>query len=113
MLCTARPLRGARCTIWLLAPRPALQVPDGPLRAQQEAALAALGISLEHSLQDGPLSMQASASTTSHPLACAPGRHDMLPARRTAQALMRSRSTSRQRVSHPHPPLCSCWPACG
>ncbi len=44
----------------------ALQIPDGPLRAQQEAALAALGISLEHSLQDGPLSMQAREPSSSH-----------------------------------------------
>ncbi|KAL4434286.1 hypothetical protein ABPG75_000727 [Micractinium tetrahymenae] len=35
-----------------------LEIPDGPLRQQQEAALVALGITVEHSLQDGPLSMQ-------------------------------------------------------
>jgi hypothetical protein len=35
-----------------------LQPPDGPLAARQRAALSALGLSLEHSLQDGPLSRQ-------------------------------------------------------
>ena len=35
-----------------------LQPPAGPLRARQLAALERLGLGLEHSLQDGPLSQQ-------------------------------------------------------
>lgn len=34
------------------------QPPEGPLAARQRAALSALGLDLEHSLQDGPLSRQ-------------------------------------------------------
>ena len=35
-----------------------LEPPEGPLRPQQLAALEGLGLGLEHSLQDGPLSRQ-------------------------------------------------------
>ena len=45
-----------------LPPPPPPQMPDGPLRERQAAALAVLGLGLEHSLQDGPLSKQASSA---------------------------------------------------
>lgn len=37
---------------------PRLQPPESPLKEQQAAVLEALGLGLEHSLQDGPLSKQ-------------------------------------------------------
>lgn len=51
----------ARCSAHLLPacpPARTLQPPETPLRQGQLQALERLGLTLEHSLQDGPLSKQ-------------------------------------------------------